>query len=98
MQPKFSVFALVTEPVPNGQAELPGFSHAPQERTRKIEVSGRIAWALLKLIEAGEEGCTPIDSPGPRWSDYVFKLRKRYDVNIATVHEPHGGPFKGTHA
>ena len=38
--------------------------------------TGRDAWALQRLMEAGEEGITPIDSPGPRWSAYVHSLRR----------------------
>src|SRR3712207_1299776 len=62
-----------------------------------LEVAGRDAWALQMLIEAGERGVTPIDVPGPRWSGYVFKLR-RLGILIETIHEQHGGPFPGRHA
>jgi hypothetical protein len=58
---------------------------------------GREAWAIACLIEAGERGCTPIDHPGPRWSDYCFKLRRR-GIAVETVTERHGGPYRGTHA
>lgn len=58
---------------------------------------GRDAWALRELIRAGERGCTPIDHPGPRWSAYIFKLR-RDGLDIETRHESHGEPFPGTHA
>ena len=61
------------------------------------EVVGRDAWALLNLIERGERGCTPIDTPGPRWSHYVFKLRHAGFI-IETIDENHGGPFAGSHA
>lgn len=64
---------------------------------RIIEAVGRDAWALTELIQAGDGGCTPIDQPGPRWSAYVFKLR-RLGLDIQTITESHGGPFKGTHA
>lgn len=60
-------------------------------------VKGRDAWALLELHRAGARGVTPIDTPGPRWSGYVFKLR-RLGLVIETAHEQHGGPFPGTHA
>lgn len=60
-------------------------------------VVGRDAWALKNLISAGEAGCTPINTPGPRWSHYVYKLRGSGFV-IETVHEAHGGPFPGVHA
>ena len=62
-----------------------------------IEVSGRERWALEALIAAGLKGCTPIDTPGPRWSGYVHNLRK-LGVPIETITEPHSGPFAGTHA
>ena len=58
--------------------------------------SGREAWALAELVSAGAEGCTPITRPAPRWSDYVFKLR-RAGVGIATEHENHAGPYSGHH-
>jgi len=58
---------------------------------------GRDAWALTHLHKAGMRGCTPICTPGPRWSHYVFCLRKAGLV-IETIHEKHGGPFPGTHA
>ena len=65
--------------------------------TATIIVKGRDRWALESLIRAGSKGCTPIDHPGPRWSAYVFELRK-LGVVIETLHEKHGGPFKGNHA
>lgn len=61
------------------------------------EVVGRDAWALLNLLRAGERGCTPITTPGPRWSHYVYKLRRAGFI-IETIDENHGGPFAGTHA
>ena len=57
-----------------------------------LDLAGREEWALSHLPAAGDHGCTPIDTPGPRWSDYVFKLRRR-GVDIATVTETHGGPY-----
>jgi len=65
---------------------------------RILELKGRDAWALTELVRAGDLGCTPIDTPGPRWSGYVHKLRHRHGLDIVTVTEPHGGPYKGTHA
>lgn len=62
-----------------------------------ITPKGRDRWALECLIAAGEKGCTPIDTPGPRWAGYVLKLHKQ-NVNIDTITEKHGGAFKGTHA
>lgn len=61
-------------------------------------VTGRVAWALTELVNAGSKGCTPIDNPGPRWSAYVFILRQDYFLNIETINEPHSGQFPGTHA
>lgn len=61
-----------------------------------VTVVGRNAWALKQLIEAGERGCTPIKNPAPRWSHYVFKLRKAGFV-VETIDEGHGGPYAGIH-
>lgn len=60
-------------------------------------VSGRMAWALSELARAGAKGCTPIDTPGPRWSDYVYKLKKA-GLAVQTITEMHGGAFPGHHA
>lgn len=62
-----------------------------------LAVKGRDAWALSELIAAGDRGCTPIDTPGPRWSAYVHNLRKA-GLIIETHHEAHAGPFPGSHA
>lgn len=62
----------------------------------RMTFEGREAWALGKLVEAGERGVTPIERPAPRWSHYVFMLRKA-GLDIETMHEPHGGPFSGHH-
>ena len=61
-------------------------------------VKGREAWAFLELVKAGPKGCTPIDNPGPRWSAYVFTLKRDYGLAVETRHEPHRGPFPGNHA
>ncbi|QIG48806.1 hypothetical protein G5V57_14360 [Nordella sp. HKS 07] len=60
-------------------------------------VKGRDVWALQQLQEAGVRGCTPIDNPGPRWSGYVHKLRKK-GLDIETMTENHGCQFAGHHA
>jgi len=70
--------------------------HLDNSETKRIEVGGRERWALECLIAAGSKGCTPIDTPGPRWSAYAFSLRQ-LGVKIETLNEPHGGPFRGTH-
>jgi winged helix domain-containing protein len=51
----------------------------------------------MALIGAGERGCTPIDTPGPRWFTYVHDLRK-LGFAIETIRERHGGPFAGEQA
>jgi hypothetical protein len=61
-------------------------------------LSGREAWALRELARAGNDGTTPITTPGPRWSSYVHKLRRKYGFDIETIREPHGGKFPGHHA
>lgn len=62
-----------------------------------MRLEGRVAWVMDRLVKAGNGGCTPITHPGPRWADYVFKLKKLGFV-IETIHEGHGGPFAGHHA
>jgi hypothetical protein len=57
---------------------------------------GREAWTLRHLLNAGPTGVTTIDHPAPRWSHYVYKLRKAGLV-ISTDYEPHRGDFPGTH-
>ncbi|MGX6646467.1 winged helix domain-containing protein [Maricaulaceae bacterium MS644] len=76
------------------------FATFPRERERGrpgVLLTGRDAWALEKLAQAGPKGVTPITTPGPRWSAYVFNLR-RLGFNIETRNERHGPPFAGTHA
>jgi hypothetical protein len=58
---------------------------------------GRFAWALHELIQAAEGGCTSIERPAPRWSHYVWWLRRK-GISIETITEKHGGPYAGTHA
>ena len=65
---------------------------------RPLELVGRNAWALSELVKAGPDGCTPIDTPGPRWSGYVHKLRHSYGLQIETHDEPHHGQYAGIHA
>ena len=68
-----------------------------EDESRWVVVAGRDRWALEALMAAGDAGCTPIDTPGPRWSGYVWNLRSA-GVPIETVTEPHSGPFAGSHA
>jgi hypothetical protein len=65
---------------------------------RAFTAKGRDTWALLELLKAGAKGCTPIDQPGPRWSGYVFNLKRKHGLAIDTVYENHGGQFAGSHA
>jgi hypothetical protein len=67
------------------------------EDVRTINPAGRDAWALGELILAGETGCTPLTHVGPRWSGYIFKLRRVYRINVESVEEQHGGEFAGRH-
>ena len=57
---------------------------------------GREAWTLRHLVNAGSTGVTTIDHPAPRWSHYVYKLRKA-GLSISTDYEGHKGDFPGTH-
>lgn len=61
-----------------------------------LTFTGREAWTLQRLIDAGPRGVTTIDHPAPRWSHYIFKLR-RAGLTISTEYEPHRGSFPGTH-
>jgi hypothetical protein len=74
------------------------FNVTEGEDVRTITPAGRDAWALSSLILAGAAGCTPIDHPGPRWSGYVFKLKRIYGLNVETITEMHGGQYAGKHA
>lgn|GEM_PF-1347678 len=62
-----------------------------------IKLKGRNRWALERLINAGETGCSSIDNPAPSWSTYVFNLRNT-GVMIETLRGQHSGEFSGTHA
>ena len=63
----------------------------------EIWFKGRDAWALNELHRAGLDGCTPITHVGQRWSSYVLKLRQA-GIEVETIHEQHGGPYRGHHA
>lgn len=63
---------------------------------QRMVFDGREAWALARLIEAGDKGITPLERPAPRWSAYVFKLRQA-GLAIETIHQAHLGPFAGHH-
>jgi hypothetical protein len=61
------------------------------------KIRGRDAWALIELVTGGIVGVTPIEQPAPRWSHYIFKLR-RAGIIIETIDERHSGSFAGSHA
>ncbi|MBB3770980.1 hypothetical protein FHS55_001575 [Angulomicrobium tetraedrale] len=58
---------------------------------------GRMAWALVQLVQAGDRGITPITHPAPRTSHYILRLRQE-GLAIETIEEPHSGAFSGHHA
>jgi hypothetical protein len=62
-----------------------------------LSTKGRESWCLAQLVVTGQKGVTPIERPAPRWSDYVFRLRKR-GLPVQTIDEAHGGTYRGTHA
>jgi hypothetical protein len=43
---------------------------------RKLALTGRKAWALDALINAGFIGLTTLENPAPRWSHYIWLLRR----------------------
>jgi len=67
------------------------------ESVQILDLDGRPGWALVEMINAGSEGITAIDYPGVRLADAIFKLRQ-VGLIIETIHESHGGEFKGRHA
>lgn len=81
---------------PKSWGDAPFLVTKPCGTVTTVTVGGRDRWALECLMAAGTRGCTPIDTPGPRWSGYVFNLRQM-GVEIETLTESHDGPFSGTH-
>jgi hypothetical protein len=73
--------------------DLPG----PEGDPLRLILKGREAWALDQLLAAGARGCTSIDRPAPRWSHYVWLLR-RDGLAVETIHEAHAGSYSGHHA
>ncbi|MBZ9655044.1 winged helix domain-containing protein [Phyllobacterium lublinensis] len=64
----------------------------------RVLFTGRNAWAIKQLVEAGTRGVSSRDiPPGVRLAAHVFNLKKA-GVVIETVHESHKGPFPGVHA
>lgn len=65
---------------------------------RIVSLTGRPAWLLSLLAEAGARGLSARDLPaGLRVSGYVHRLRCQ-GVPIVTAHQSHGGTFPGHHA
>lgn len=75
------------------------FRIAPGGREpRAVTLTGRAAWSLRLLIEAGAEGLTSADvPPGVRLAALVHKLRAA-GVPVKARVETHGGPFAGWHS
>ena len=73
-------FTITARILPNGQ---------------NLTISGWNAWALHQLHATGEEGCTPIDHPAPRWAGYVSFLR-RIGFDIETRLVRHNGQLPDT--
>lgn len=82
------------------------FSNRPSEKLLKVRVAGendlelrgRPAWTLQKLMAAGNSGITTAELPaGLRLSHYILILRKS-GIRITTQYEDHGGAFAGRHA
>lgn len=70
----------------------------PTGEVREVSLSGRPAWLLPLLVDAGSVGLTARDLPaGLRVGGYVHRLR-RQGVPIETVNEAHAGPYPGHHA
>lgn len=65
---------------------------------RSIELTGRNAWMLDRLLAVGTAGCTSLETVGACTTQYVFRLRVAYGLNIETINEPHDGPYRGHHA
>jgi hypothetical protein len=61
-----------------------------------VRIGGREGWALAHLISAGAAGLTTLEQPAPRWSHYVYCLRRR-GFAVMTERETHGGAFAGQH-
>jgi hypothetical protein len=70
----------------------------PSGKVRVADLTGRPAWLLQLLADAGAAGLTARDLPaGLRVGGYVLRLR-REGVPIKTENEAHAGPYPGHHA
>jgi len=65
---------------------------------RTIELTGRNAWMLDRLLAVGAAGCTSLENSGACTTQYVFRLRTVHGLNVETINEAHDGPYRGHHA
>jgi hypothetical protein len=61
-----------------------------------LHLKGRLAWAVLELVNVGDKGTTPLHNPALSVSYYVMILRRK-GVVIETEMHSHGGAFPGEH-
>ena len=59
------------------------------------KVSGRMAWALERLVQAGDQGVTTLEEPAPRWSHYIYQLRG-IGIDVETEHRIPRRPIRRT--
>lgn len=65
---------------------------------RIVELVGRFAWMLGRLIEVGQRGVTTLECGGaPRLSGYIHRLRHSWGIPISSEDEQHDGPYAGRH-
>lgn len=58
-----------------------------------FNAEGRVAQTLTALVDAGQRGVTALEIStwALRLSDYVFKAKRRFDLDIEMTLEPHVG-------
>ena len=66
------------------------------EQTRTLELKGRLGLAMTQLVDADDNGFTPISNSPFRWRGYVFDLRE-LGFPIDTVMQLHEGSYPGLH-
>jgi hypothetical protein len=71
--------------------------HERDGSMRTMTLIGGDAWMMGQLICAATKGVTFLEKPAPRMSHYVWKLRRRFGINIASHEEQHGGAYAGRH-
>lgn len=64
------------------------------EPPRTFELEGHIGWTMAQLANAGAQGVATIENPAPRWSAYVYSLRK-LEIQIETEMEPNYSHYPG---